>query len=135
MMNVKRYLAATGALFIFIFFYEYLVHGVLLMGLYEKTPTVWRTFDEMKNNMPLAMIFQLALSAWIAFAFTQIFPEGGWKRGVLFGLFFGVFAGILMATWYLWLPVPAQLGAGWFAGGIGEWIGGGIILGLIYRKH
>ena len=41
-MNMKCFaLAATGA-FIFVFLYEFFVHGFLMMGLYEQTASVWR---------------------------------------------------------------------------------------------
>lgn len=133
-MNFRRYLLSAFALFVFIFLYEMLVHGFILMGMYEATANVWRSFDEMRANMPLSMLFQLALAAWTAFAFSQLFRNGGVKDGLRFGLFFGVFAGILMATWYLWLNVPAALGFSWLVSGIGEGLGGGLILGSIYRK-
>lgn len=133
-MNIKRYIGATLALFVFIFLYEGLVHGYLLMGLYEETAKVWRDFNEMMTDMPLAMCFQFALSVWSAFAFTQIYSEGGVANGLRFGLFFGVYAGILTASWYLWLPVPTTLGWSWFFSGIGEGLGGGVILGSIYHK-
>lgn len=133
-MNFRRYLLSTFALFVFIFLYEMLIHGFVLMGIYEATATVWRDFAEMQARMPLAMCFQLALSAWAAFVFSQLYQEGGIKNGLLFGLFFGVFAGILSASWYLWLNVPATLGLSWFMSGIGEGIGGGLVLGSIYRR-
>ena len=133
-MNIPRFIAAAIALFVFIFLYEWLVHGYLLMGLYEQTASVWRNFAEMTANMPVAMCFQFALSVWTAFAFTQIYKEGGIIKGLLFGLFFGVFAGILTASWYLWLPVPAKLAWSWLASGIGEGLGGGLVLGSVYRR-
>ncbi len=133
-MNFPRYLASTFALFIFIVLYEMLVHDFLLIGIYEATASVWRDFAEMEANMPLALCFQLALSAWTAFVFAQLYKEGGIKNGLLFGLFFGVFGGILTASWYLWLPVPAKLGLSWLISGIGEGLGGGLVLGSIYHK-
>jgi hypothetical protein len=133
-MNIRRYLVSTLALFIFIFLYELLMHGFVLLSLYETTPNVWRDFAEMEAKMPLAMCFQLALSAWSAFVFAQLYKEGGIKNGLIFGLFFGVFAGILTASWYLWLPVSAELGLSWLISGIVEGLGGGLILGSIYRK-
>lgn len=133
-MNFKRYLIATVAVFVFIFLYEFLVHGVLLLGLYELTPNVWRDFVVMEANMPLAMCFQLALAAWTTFVFTQVYEDGGMKNGLLFGLFFGVFAGILTASWFLWLPVSVILGWSWFAFSVIEGLGAGFILGLLYRK-
>jgi hypothetical protein len=132
-MNFKRYLISTLALFVFIFIYEMLVHGFLLMGMYQATASVWRHY-EISTSLPLALCFQFALSAWTAFIFSQLFKNGGIKNGLLFGLFIGVFAGILTASWYQWLDVPATLGLAWFIGATGEGLGGGLILGSIYRK-
>lgn len=132
-MNFIRYFAATAALFVFIFLYESLVHGYLLMEIYQETPQVWRNFDEMTANIPLSMCFQLALSIWSVFAFTQIYRKGGVRNGLLFGLFFGVFSGILTASWFLWLPVSATLGWSWFLSGIAEGLGGGLVMGSIYK--
>lgn len=130
-MNFKRYLISTIALLVFIFLYELLMHGFILMGMYEATATTWRNFAEMENNMPLSLGFQTFLSAWVAYIFTQFYKKGGIKNGLRFGLFLGVFAGILTASWYLWLPVPGQLGLLWFITGVGEGLGGGFVLGLI----
>jgi hypothetical protein len=133
-MNFRRYLLATFALFAFIFLCDIFVHGFFLKGMYEASANVWRDFAEMEARMPLSMCFQLALSAWIAFIFSQLYPGGSIKNGLLFGLFFGVFAGILTASWYLLLNVPAKLGFSWLISGIVEGLGGGLVLGLIYRK-
>lgn len=133
-MNIKRYIGATLALFAFFFFYAWIVHDMLLMGLYEETRAVWRNFDEIEANMPMMMGFQFALAAWTAFAFTQLYKEGGLINGFWFGLYFGVFAGILTATWYLWLPVPFALCWAWFWTSVVQGLGGGLVLGSIYRK-
>jgi hypothetical protein len=133
-MNIKRYVLATLAMFIFVFLYEWLVHGVILMSVYEETPKVWRDFSEMSSKMPLAMGLQFLFSAWCAFVFTQFYPNGGLNEGIRFGIYFGVFAGILTASWYLWLPIAAKLGWSWFISGVVEGIGSGCILGLIYRE-
>ena len=71
-MNFKRYLLATLAVFIFIFLYEFLLHGHLLLPIYKATANVWRDFAQMQAEMPLAMCFQLALAAWTTFAFSQL---------------------------------------------------------------
>lgn len=134
-MNLIRYLLATLALFAFILIYEMLLHDFILIDMYELTQRTWRDFAEIEANISLAILFQLALSAWTAFIFTQIYPKGGIKFGLFFGLYFGVFAGILTATWYLWLNVPAVLGLSWFLSSLGEGLGGGLILGAIYRDR
>lgn len=133
-MNPKRFLLATFAIFVFLFFYEFLLHGILLIKTYEETPVVWRKASEMEANIPLTLLSQFALAAWITYMFSQIYREGGIINGLRFGLFLGVFAGILTGSWYLVLPVAAKLGISWFAIWIAEGLGVGALLGLIYRQ-
>lgn len=133
-MNFKRFLGAAIALFAFVFIFDWIVHGMLLVDWYHETPHVWRNPQEMAANMPLAMIIQAILAALIAFAFTQVYPEGGVKNGLIYGLFIGLFAGILMSEWYLWIPVTTKLGWSWLVSGIVKGLGGGLVLGSIYHR-
>lgn len=134
-MNIQRYILATLALFLFSFLYEMAVHGFFLMKLYVQTPVLWRTVEEVTGYWPLGPGIQLVISAWLAFAFSQLYPKGGVKNGLLFGLFFGVFAGLIMGSFFLWMPISRELGLSWLLNGIGEGLGGGLILGSIYRKQ
>ncbi|MES2345390.1 MAG: hypothetical protein V4494_05590 [Chlamydiota bacterium] len=45
-------------------------------------------------------VFTLTLSAWASFVFPKICKNGGAANGLIFGLYFGVFAGLLKASWY-----------------------------------
>ena len=45
-MDIKRFIIAGISAFIFVFLYEYLVHGFLMMGHYEQTAAVWRPEEE-----------------------------------------------------------------------------------------
>jgi hypothetical protein len=136
-MNIQRYIGATLALFAFFFFYEWFLNGFVLSPFYEETAAIWRPYDEMMANMSKTMIMQFLLAAWTAFVFTRFYQQkdAGIKQGLIFGLYFGVFAGLLTATWYLWLPVPATLGISWFFGGLVEVLGGGLVLGSIYQDE
>lgn len=133
-MNFKRFLGAAIAAFIFVFIFDWIVHGILLVDWYHETPQVWRQAQDMAANMSLAMLIQLVLIAWITFAFTQFYPEGGIRNGLFYGLFIGVFAGILMSEWYLWLPVASNLAWSWLTSGIAKGVGIGLVLGAIYRR-
>lgn len=133
-MNFKRFLLGTLAVFAFFFLYEWLVHGNLLMSIYMQTPQVWRNFAEMEANLLLTILYQFALAAWVTFVFARLFPEGGIFNGLRLGIYLGVFAGILTASWYLWLPVSFSLVWDWLLAGIGEGVGAGLLLGLIYRR-
>lgn len=133
-MNVSKYLSSIIAVFIFIFIYELIIHGFLLNSIYRQTPEVWRTPAEMQANMPILMLFQLALSLVACFTFSQLFKEGGTKNGLVFGLYFGILMAILNSSWYLFLPVSTALGWGWFVTSLVEGLGIGLILGSIYRN-
>lgn len=133
-MNVGRFIGAVLAVFAFMFFYEWLLHGHFLMPFYEQTRVLWRDFADMQSNMHIMVAFQLALATWTTLVFTQIYPEGGVARGILFGLFFGVFAALLNSAWWQWLPVPNELGIGWFLGSLLEGLVAGFLMGLIYRR-
>ena len=134
-MDKKRYVGAVLALFVFTFLYDWLVHGFLLMGMYEETSQLWRDYSASTNcALFLTIPYQLILSAWTAFAFTQIYKEGGVSNGVRFGLYFGVFAGILMGAFYIWMPIPAKLGLSWFVSSAIYGLIGGTILGYTYQK-
>ena len=133
-MDKKRYIGAFLALFVFTFLYDWFVHGFLMMSMYEETSQVWRDYgSDMASCLSLSIPYQLILSAWTAFAFTKIYKEGGLTNGLYFGLYFGVFAGILTGAWYIWLPVPAKLGASWFVSSVIYGLGGGAVLGSTYR--
>ncbi|MDP1835023.1 MAG: hypothetical protein Q8K75_03750 [Chlamydiales bacterium] len=128
-MNMGRFATATVAIFIFVFLFDTLVHGILLIDAYYETPNLWRN----EENMLLRMCYQFALAAWIVFIYNQ-FYRAGMANALMFGLCLGAFAGILTSTWYVWLPVSAKLAFGWFVSSVIEGLGAGLILGYIYRN-
>lgn len=133
-MNVKRFFGASIALFIFIFFYDWLVHGVLLMKTYEMTAMLWRPEADMKSLMPLGIFGQIFTAGWLGLAFAQFFKNGGKKNGLMFGLFFGGLIGVHSALTYVWMPIPSMLAWSWLFANFFKYLIGGYILGAIYRK-
>lgn len=132
-MNVRRYIWASVALFVFFFLYDWLVHGAILSPIYRMSPEVWRPVAEMRENMYYSLIYKVVTAFWITFVFTQLYKAGGVRNGVTFGLFFGVWAGLLMSNWYLWIPVAQILAWGWLVAGIVGGVVGGLIIGSIYQ--
>lgn len=134
-MNVIRFLIAVVVMLIVMFFYEWIAHGGLLIEVYNQTPQLWRTQEEMFIYLPVNLGILVALAAWFVFVFSQIFPEGGVGKGFLFGLYFGVFAGLEAAASYYYLPIGAALAASWFVLGLIELLLCGAVVGAIYRKN
>jgi hypothetical protein len=133
-MNIKRFLFAFVALFLFIFGYEALVHGFLLRNIYLETPTIWRSYEQMIRYTPFNTVMVGLMAFWITFIFTQLFREGGARNGLRFGLYFGILSGMQAACAYYYLPISATLAACWFAVYVIESLIGGCLIGLIYRK-
>lgn len=132
-MKIKRFITAIVALFVFIFLYEFIVHGVLLTHIYSETPTIWRSQADMISFFPFNVTVMIAFAIWITFIFTRLFKEGGWRNGVRFGIYFGILSGIQAAGAYYYLPISAVLAGYWFIVNFLECLIGGFIIGAIYR--
>jgi len=133
-MNIKRFVLAFFALFLFIFGYETLVHGFLLTSLYQKTPTLWRDYAQMISYAPFNTMIMGFIALWLTFIFTQLFKDGGIVNGMRFGLYFGVLSGIQAAGAYYYLPISQELAFYWFGVYVIESLIGGYLIGLIYKK-
>lgn len=133
-MNVKRYIFAAIALFVFCYIYEVVAHGMLLVSIYQQTPDLWRSYDEMVYFAPYNYAVMAALSLWLTFIFTRFYSEGGLNKGLKFGFYIGVLAGIQAAGALFYLPISEVLAGLWFVTYLVECTIGGLIIGAIYRK-
>ncbi len=133
-MNVKRYIAAVIALFLFLFVFESFIHGVILIDIYNQTPNVWRVQAEMISYLPFNYSVMGLITLWLVFIFTRLFKEGGWKKGLEFGLYFGMLSAIQAAAAYYYLPISSCLAAMWFIFYLIEGLLGGLLIGAIYKK-
>jgi hypothetical protein len=141
--------------FVVLFVMGYLIHHVWLMPIYEQTASLWRPADQMKDMMPLLLVYYAALSLVISGFFCKFKKAkmqecanaseadckiGGKycpiKCGACFGLMIGLFMGVLCAGSYIWTPIPGELAVKWFIGDIVQGIVIGIVLTLIcYCKN
>ncbi|MEE8513733.1 MAG: hypothetical protein V3S73_03305 [Gammaproteobacteria bacterium] len=132
-MNMKRFLIACVVVFIFIFAYEWLFHGVLLRDLYAETPTLWRGQANMQGYLHWLHIGQL----WFAVLFCLIFVKGYENKGLGEGIRYGLLIGLLFIgpnlIIYAVQPLPAILVVAWSIGGLIEMIIAGLIAAALYR--
>lgn len=135
---IKPMAIGTVAVAVTLFLVEWLVHGVWLMPLYEQTAALWRATNDMGMS-PWGIVRLLALGFLITAIFCKCKQakmaacEAGAKpcprkMGFCFGTIIGAFMGTMMASSYLWMPVPAELGIKWFIGGLAEGIAAGLVL-------
>ena len=136
-MNTKRWLWASIAVFVVLAVSDFLIHGVLLSGLYQQTASVWRPPADAQR---LTWIFFVG---YLVFApmFTLIYTKGyeASKSGLGQGLRFGLYLGAMLSVansygWYVVLPIPLVIACYWFAAILVQFMLAGIAVGLIYRK-
>ena len=132
-MNIKRFILSFIAVFIFIFFFDHLLHGVLLDKIYKETASLWRPEKEICQLFHWLVVGQLTLALLLCI----IFIKGYQNRGILEGVRFGILMGLLFVgpslIHYAVSPLPMKLVFAWNIGHIVEFVGAGVILTLIYR--
>ena len=130
---MKRFILAFVAAYIFIFFWGWLLNGVLLKDIYVQTPNLWRSQSEMMSLFHWIIIGQ----ALIVFAFVMIYASGFAGGGVAAGVRVGVLLeiaaiGMRMGI-YAVQPFPGKLIVYGSVSGLVEMIIVGAMVGAIYK--
>ena len=131
-MNLKRYIAASLAVFAGSQVLDYLIHNVMLQGLYAETKHLWR--PDMASKMWIMQVDSLVTSFLFVYIFTKGYEGKGIMEGFRFGLIVGLFTSLPMGYGsYAVMPIPYELAFKWFLYGTAETIVVGMIAALIYR--
>jgi hypothetical protein len=134
-MNFPRIALAAVAAWVVYLGVSYLVHGVLLTGIYMQHRAAMRPEEQASAILPVGFVFALVGFFAFAYAYAKGY-EGG--RGMQEGLRFGVLVGILLccfaAIWnYMVWPVSGLLLVAWMIDFIVEFALYGVIVGLLYK--
>ena len=135
-MNTKRWLLASVAVFVVIGVLEFLVHGVLLSGLYKQTASVWRAEAEMGRMIWIFWAGYLVFAPFFTLIYVKGYEKGkpGLGQGFRFGLYVGAMLSVMNGfAWYVILPIPLVLAFYWFLATLVEFIIVGVVAGLAYR--
>jgi len=135
-MNTKRWLLASVAVLVVMMVMEFLIHGVLLAGLYQKTASVWRSQAEMQRLMWIFWVGYLVFAPFFVLIYAKGYEKGktGLGQGFRFGLYLGGMLSVAHSYgWYVILPIPLVLACYWFTAILVEFIVAGIVAGLVYR--
>lgn len=133
-MNTKRLALSAVVSFIFIFGFEWVWHGMLLMDDYEATSQLWRPMESHEQYFHFMVLSQLAQAFLLAFIFTRAYEGKGIGEGLRFGLYIGLLLAALDFGSYCYLPVPFMLILSWMGGTLIKCVGVGAILALVYRR-
>ena len=130
---MKRFILAFIAAYIFIFFWGWLLNGVLLKDVYAQTANLWRPQSEMMGLFHWIIIGQ----ALVVLAFVMIYASGFAGGGVMAGIRLGILLeiaaiGMRMGV-YAVQPFPGKLLIYASIGGLIEMVIAGAIIGAIYK--
>ncbi|HCU06404.1 MAG TPA: hypothetical protein DIC42_02310 [Holosporales bacterium] len=133
-MNCSKIITSILAVFTFVFFYEYLIHGICLNSIYEQTPALWRTHEVMSDKMHFMLLSQFLYAA----SFTLFYDYLSKKINTLFrGIEYGAFVGVILSGvqigTYAYLPISFELMACWVFVTFIESLLAGAILSIIWR--
>jgi hypothetical protein len=132
-MNTKRLLLTALAVFVFIFAYEWVFHGILLKDTYAMTPNQWRPESEMTQHFHWLVLGQAVIALVFTTLFAQGFASGGVAAGIKLGIFVGLMRLGLSLIDYAVEPLPPKLIVFWFLGGLLEATVTGVIAGAMYK--
>lgn len=130
-MNVQRFIIAVIGVMIFVFAFEFLWHGNLMMGLYEATKDVWRPMEE--SNQLFMFGSQLLFALVFVFLYTKIYKAIPCKIGLLYGLGTGALMAAPELASYAYMPIPMSITFLWMLATLLKSVGAGLIVGAIYK--
>jgi len=133
-MNWKKLFFAFIAAFIFIFFFGWFFHEVVLKDVYTQVPSnLMRTPDEFRAHFGWLVAGQLIFAFIFALIFVSGFAAGGVGAGVRLGIMLALLGTGAHLITYAVQPFPGNLIMYWSIGAIIEMAIAGAIVGAIYK--
>ncbi len=132
-MNAKRFGLSCLAVFAFVFFYEWIFHGVILKETYRQTASLWRPESDMESYFIWLTLGQLLFSVLFCVIFLRGYKNEGLAEGARYGLLIGLIFNAPNLIFYAVQPLPGMLVVEWCVGGTLEIAIAGVILAAVYR--
>jgi hypothetical protein len=133
-MNWKRFWMTSAVMFAWVFLSDMVIHGWLLGNMYHQTASLWRSEQEMQAFMGWMMGSQFIAAFFFSFIFTKGYENKGWQEGARYGLLMGLFSLSHMGMQFATTPLPAQIFWAWVSTGMIQFIFGGILASMVYKK-
>ncbi|OGU16997.1 MAG: hypothetical protein A2X61_07540 [Ignavibacteria bacterium GWB2_35_12] len=127
----KKFLLAVVVVFVALEAMDFVLHGLILAGIYKETAAIWRP-DMNKLMWAMYVVTFLSTIGFVYIYYKLINPKSPFI-GVWYGLTFGFISGLGMGYGtYVMFPIPYSLAIIWFVGsivchGIAGWLTGIII--------
>ena len=129
---MKGMLLGGFAAFVFVFLFEFLVHGFLMMGMYEATMSVWR--PQAESNMPIMLLSQFLFAMAVAFFYPIVGPDNECKKAVPFGFGLGLVMAMPQLASYSYLPISISISLAWAAASFVKAFGSTFVIAKVFNK-
>ena len=136
-MNNKRWLQASVAVAVVMFILEFIIHGIMLQGIYHQTASVWRPEAEFQKMMWMMWLGYLIFAPFFALIYAKGYEpkKPGLEQGFRYGIYMAMaLAPMQSLAWYVILPIPGTLAFYWLLANVVEFVAFGITVGLVYNK-
>jgi len=130
----KKFWTGFIVVFVVMSLLEWFFNEVILSSSYQATANLWRPTGEMK----IWLFYVVYL--FVAYFFTLIFSKGYEGKGVMEGIRYGFYVGMMMAVpmaygTYAAMPIPYSLALSWFICGLIEYVVAGVVLAMVFGKQ
>ncbi|MFC1554184.1 hypothetical protein ACFL7D_06090 [candidate division KSB1 bacterium] len=131
-MDCKKWLLGSLAVFVVYSLLDYVIHSLILMGVYEATMSVWRPMEEYR--LWISLVKNMILALLFVYIFTKGYEGKGIMEGVRFGLWIGLLIWVPVAyAFYNILPIPYSIAWQWWIYGTIQCVICGLAASLIYK--
>ena len=108
-MNTGRFVLGSLAVFLFIFFIEFVFHGMIMKGIYDQSAHLLRPEAEAQARFLWMILGYLIMAFGFCFIFLKGYEGKGTGEGIRYGLYVGVtFAASSSLINYAVFPYPAN---------------------------
>ena len=132
-MNHKRGVIALIVVFVFIFFFGFVWHDILMKSAYMETAALWRAPGDFKSYFWVLILGHVVM----AFAFTGLYLSkvGTQSAGIGFGygIVFGIFCSGIDLMRFAVEPLTSKILWMWIAGSLICFAIAGALVGAIYK--
>ena len=129
---MKGMLLGGIAAFVFVFLFEFAVHGFLMKGMYEATMNVWR--PQAESSMPVMFLSQFLFAIAVAFFYPIIGSDKECKKAIPFGIGLGLVMAMPQIASYSYLPIPISISLAWAAASFVKAFGSAFVVAKVFNK-
>jgi len=131
---MKKVLVGAIVVFVVLEVLDFLIHGVILTSSYSATPDIWR--PDMMDVMWVLHIVKIVIAFFFALIFSKGYEGKGVVEGIRYGLYVGIMMGVGMAYGtYTMIAISSALAFQWFLFSVFEYIIAGIGVAMVYGKR